>query len=232
MSEALDRRRQWLAFGALSFAALGLTLVLLPSSKADFQRFFGRADPILVVLVASIAAAAALGALQARDGFEILKGRGTLRGMAVSAGLATLFAVAIVIADFIIRYPETINIPVPRALLFYPAVGFIAEIVFHVLPLAVLMWILAPFSRRFRSDRIVWLGIILVAVLEPSFHVMSEGKALSWASAYTWVHVFSFSVFQLVVFRRYDFMSMFSLRLFYYAYWHIVWGMIRLKVLF
>ena len=52
--------------------------------------------------------------------------------------------VAIIIADFFIRYPEDINVPVPEALLFYPAVGFVAEIAFHVLPLALLLFVLAP----------------------------------------------------------------------------------------
>jgi hypothetical protein len=34
------------------------------------------------------------------------------------------------------------------------------------------------------------------------------------------------------VFRRYDFVTMYSFRLFYYAYWHIAWGVIRLRVFF
>jgi hypothetical protein len=37
---------------------------------------------------------------------------------------------------------------------------------------------------------------------------------------------------QLYVFRRFDFASMYAFRLVYYAYWHILWGVIRLKVLF
>lgn len=37
---------------------------------------------------------------------------------------------------------------------------------------------------------------------------------------------------QLHVFRRFDFVSMLSLRLVYYVYWHLIWGAIRLRVLF
>jgi hypothetical protein len=53
-----------------------------------------------------------------------------------------------------------------------------------------------------------------------------------WVAAYTWIHVFVIAFLQLYVFRRFDFVSMYSFRLFYYAYWHILWGVIRLEVLF
>ncbi len=51
-------------------------------------------------------------------------------------------------------------------------------------------------------------------------------------SAYTWLHVFAIALLQLLVFRRYDFVSMLGTRLCYYAYWHLLWGVVRLEVLF
>ena len=78
----------------------------------------------------------------------------------------------------------------------------------------------------------MWLGILLVSVLEPTFQVLFEGKALTWGAAYTWIHVYAIAFLQLYIFRRFDYVSMVSLRLFYYAYWHILWGVIRLEVLF
>lgn len=232
MNLQLDRRWQYAAYLTLSLVALIFIVILLPSSRAYFRRFFGNAHPVLVVIVASVLGAAALGVLHARGGFEILKGQTTLRGIALSAGFATLLAVAIVIADFFLRYPKDTNVPVPQALLFYPAVGFVAEIVFHVLPLALLMLALSPLAKRFGTERIVWLGILLVAVLEPTFQTLFEGKVFTWRAAYTWIHVFALAFLQLYVFRRFDFVSMYSFRLIYYAYWHILWGVVRLKVLF
>ena len=176
--------------------------------------------------------AAALWVLRSRYAFVILKGRATLQGIALSAVLATALGVAIVIADLFIRYPEDTNVPVPQALLFYPAVGFVAEIVFHVLPLAVLLLALSPLAGRLGRDRVVWIGVLLVAVLEPTFQVLFAGKALTWGDAYTWIHVFAIAFLQLYVFRRFDFVTMYAFRLVYYAYWHILWGVIRLKVLF
>jgi hypothetical protein len=228
----LDLRWQYAAYFALSLVALIFIVILLPSSGAYFRRFFGETNAILVIVVASVVGAAALWVLQSSYEFDLLKGRTTLRGVALSAVLATVLAVAIVIADFIIRYPQDTNVPVPQALLFYPAVGFVAEIIFHVLPLVLLLLALTPLVGRLGRERVVWLGILLVAVLEPTFQVLFEGKAFTWGAAYTWIHVFVIAFLQLYMFRRFDFVSMYSLRLFYYAYWHILWGVIRLEVLF
>lgn len=228
----LNQSWQFAGYFLLSLAALSTTVVLLPESRPYFRRFLGGPNPILVVIVASGSGAAALWLLYSRYGFTILKGRATLRGMALSAGIATLFAVAIIIADFFIRYPENMNVPVPQALLFYPAIGFVAEIVFHILPLTLLLLVLSPLAGRLGAERVVWLAIFLVAAAEPTFQVVFEGRPFTWGAAYTWVHVFGIALAQLIIFRRYDFTTMFAFRMFYYAYWHIAWGVVRLHVLF
>ena len=236
MTESVDLQLalpwQYAAYLTLSLVALVFFVILLPSSGAHLRRFFGEANAILVVVVASVIGAAALWVLRSRYAFVIIKGRATLQGIALSAVLATVLGVAIVIADLFIRYPEDTNVPVPQALLFYPAIGFVAEIVFHVLPLAVLLLALSPLAGHLGRDRVVWIGVLLVAVLEPAFQVLFEGKAFTWGAAYTWLHVFAIAFLQLYVFRRFDFVTMYAFRLVYYAYWHILWGVIRLKVLF
>ena len=236
MTESTKRQpngiQQYVFYSALCLAALAFAIVILPLSAAYFRRFFGSANPLLVILAASVIGTAALFFLQSRFSFVILKGPETLRGIGLSALLATGFAVAIVIADFVIRYPEDTNVPVPQAFLFYPAIGFVAEIAFHVLPLAILLAALSPLARRLGRERVIWLGILAVAILEPTFQVLFEGSALTWRDAYTWVHVFAFAALQLYVFKRFDFTSMYSFRLVYYAYWHILWGVLRLHVLF
>ena len=228
----LDLRWQYLAYFALSLMALIFTLILLPSSEADFQRFLGETNAILVMIVATVVGAVALWILQSNFGFVILRGQATLQGIALSAVLATALAVAIVAADFIIRYPKDINVPVPQALLFYPAIGFVAEIIFHILPLTLLLLIMTLIFGQSNEERIVWFAILLVAVFEPTFQVLFEQKTLTWGDVYTWIHVFVIAFLQLYVFRRYDFVSMYAFRLIYYGFWHILWGVIRLKVLF
>lgn len=227
-----DWRRDGLAYLALSTAALGLTVVIGPSSPASFARFFGGVEPAIVVIAASLAGGVALGWLRSRFGFRVLRGQGTIRGMAVSAALATALAVPIVIADIVLRYAEDMNVAVPQALAFYPAVGYVAELVFHVVPLAVTLLVLSPIRDRMGRDRLVWLAIGLVAALEPTFQMLFARDPLSPLAAYTWGHVYAISFLQLAVFRRYDLVSMVTLRLVYYAYWHILWGTIRLEALF
>jgi hypothetical protein len=228
----LDQSWQYAAYVILFLVTLIFTILLLPSSAVHFRRFYGEPNPIAVLVVTALIGGASLWFLQVRYGFSLFGGGTTLRGMAVSAGFATLLAIAIVVADFIIRYPQDLNVPVPQALLFYPAIGFVAEIIFHILPLALLLFILSPLVGRLGRERVIGLSVVLVAIFEPTFQVLLERKALTWGSAYTWFHVFAIAILQLHVFRRFDFMSMYSFRLFYYAYWHILWGVIRLKVLF
>ncbi len=228
----LERTWQYAAYLIISLVALFFIIILLPSSGAHFRRFFGEMNAIIVIVLASIVGAVALWLLQTRYNFVLFMGKETIRGLTLSAALATVLAVAIIAADFFIRYPEDLNVPVPQALLFYPAVGFIAEIIFHVLPLALLLIFLNPLGGWIGRERVIWVGILIVATLEPTFQVLFEGKAFTWGAAYTWIHVFAIAFLQLYVFQRFDFVSMYSFRLVYYAYWHILWGVIRLEVLF
>lgn len=228
----LDRRWQYAAYVAFSLLTLVFGVILLYLPGAYFHQFFGETNPILVIDVASGVGVATLWTLQSSYEFVILEGGRTLRGVALSAALATALAVAIVTADFIFRYPQNINVPVPQALLFYPAIGFVAEIAFHVLPLALLLLVMKPLEGRLRREHVIWLGILLVAAIEPTFQVLFEGMTLTWIDAYTWIHVFAISILQLYVFWHFDFVSMYAFRLIYYMYWHILWGTARLDVLF
>lgn len=228
----MDRTWQFAAYFLLFLVALIFTIILLPLSGGYFRKYLGDMNAIVVLVVATVAGAAALWFLLSRYDFVLFLGRGTLRGLVLSAVLATVLGIAIVIADFFIRYPQDTNVPVPQAFLFYPAVGFVAELIFHVIPLALLLLILNPLGGSIGEGRVMWIAILLVATVEPAFQVLFEGKPFTWGAAYTFVHVFAISFLQLYVFWRYDFISMYSFRLFYYAYWHILWGVIRLRVLF
>ena len=223
---------QYVAFAVLSIAVVGMAAILIPSSNTYFRSYFGNINPILGVVLAAAVGGGSLGLLRSYAKLEILRGRRTLRGIAVSAGIATLLAVSVIIADLFIRYPEDTNVPVPEALLFYPVMGFVAEMIFHVMPLALLLLVLSPFRKRLGTDNYIRIGIIIAAIAEPTFQVVLAGTAMSLALVYTWVHICVFAFPQLWVFRRYDFVAMYSFRLVYYAYWHIAWGVIRLEVLF
>jgi hypothetical protein len=42
------------------------------------------------------------------------------------------------------------------------------------------------------------------------------------------LHLWLFGLVEFALFRRYDFASMLTFRLVYYAYWHLAWGTWRL----
>lgn len=240
--------KQYIAFGALSLVVIGLTATLSLSRVSFaqpymgivrvnpagfFQSFFGIIDPLIAVTIIAVVGVASLGFLQSRRWFKIFTMRGTLRGMAVSAIIATLFGIEVVIAETtnIFRLPADTNVPLPWSVMFYPVMGYVVEVVFHTLPLALLLVVLGPLFEKLNIPGLIWLCIFVVSLLEPIFQVYSE-QPFSLAQAYIGLHIFAINFLQLYVFRRYDFVSMYSFRLFYYLYWHIIWGALRLQWLF
>ncbi|MDH5615437.1 MAG: hypothetical protein OEY62_02735, partial [Acidimicrobiia bacterium] len=145
------------------------------------------------------------------------------------------FGGAILVADRLGRFPEDINVAWPRALLFYPAMGFVAEVVFHLIPLSLfspLVRMLTNWDKGQRSYIIV--SIAAVALAEAAFQVFTGGSGdrNRWLSAYLGLHLLGFGGAQLAVLRKRGFASMALMRLVYYAIWHILWGRLRLTLLF
>ncbi len=208
--------------------ALALTALLVPASGAYFSRFFGPVSPLLAVAGAAAAGGGAL-ALLSRHGFTIV-GRDTWRGIGLSAACAVALGAVAIIADIVIRYPRDLNVPLPQALAFYPAIGLVAEVVFHLLPLALLLPVLH--LSRMGEERAAWLALLATAAFEPTFQAVIGSTGSFGGDLYTWLQVFVISVLQLYLFRRYGFVSMYAFRLVYYACWHIAWGALRLHLLF
>jgi hypothetical protein len=221
---------QYAVLSALSLMALASVGVLSVSNGAFFRPYFGSINPLLAAGLVIALGFVCLRFLHSRGWFEIFAGRATLRGVALSAALAALFAVVIILVDLRAPFPRDMNVPPPQSLFFYPAIGYVAEIVFHALPLALLLLLLGPRFKKPGSAGLAWSCMVIVSCLEPIFHLSTEssGKPLSWAEIYVGPHVFLFNLLQLWVARRYDFVSMYSFRLVYYILWHIVWGYARL----
>ena len=80
----------------------------------------------------------------------------------------------------------------------------------------------------------IWPCILVVALLEPIFQtVLGFSQPYpTWVTIGVFANIFLINIFQLLIFKRYDFVSMYSFRLVYYAIWHIIWGVLRLKLLF
>jgi len=79
------------------------------------------------------------------------------------------------------------------------------------------------------GDRIC---IVVVAVLEPTYQASHMSGFPIWSIIAVWTNLFLFNLTQLVIFKKYDFLSMYLARLIYYFVWHIAWGFNRLNLLF
>jgi hypothetical protein len=205
--------------------------VLFLSERTSFQPYFGSLHPLLATAIVLVSGAVSLRFLQSHGWFEIAKGQ-RVPGIVLSAKTATAFAIPTIFVDLVAPFPRGINVPPPESLLFYPAIAYVAEIAFHAVPLSLLLICLRPFAGTMRGDRLIWASIVVASCLEPTFHVGAQTQPLSWVDAYVAVHVFVFNLAQLYAFRRFDFVSMYSFRVVYYLCWHILWGSVRLHVLF
>ena len=187
---------------------------------------------MLAVTLISVLGIVALSVLSLRWKFKMYEGTASWGGMRSSSILATLFAASVILVDWGFLLPYS-HVSPPRSFLFYPTMAFVAEIVFHVLPLSLLLVTLGPLAKGWDPTRLVWLCIVLASCLEPIFQLSwsSSEAPLSVVGMYVGLHVFAFNVLQLYLFRRYDFVSMYACRLVYYLYWHVMWGSARLYLL-
>jgi hypothetical protein len=222
-------RRQQLVLALIAAGAASCVAALLPAHWFLFVPFFGSLHPLFVTAVAAVVGALSAHVLRKPAGFAVLDGTNTWRGIGWAVLVATGFAAVAIATDrFLVRYPRNMNVPLPQAWLFYPAMGYMVEVFFHLAPLAVLWTGLRPLRPRLEESAYVGLCLGLTAVIEPTFQVVLEPHP----RLFTWLHVFGFNVAQVVLFRRHDFLTMATTRLVYYTYWHILWGTVRLTLLF
>ncbi len=224
-------RFQYKIFAALVIGVLGMTGILKYSNPSFFQRFIGEINPIIAILGSGILGLLLFSFLLVKRWFIICKKENFKKAFRY-AWLVVVFASIAILIDWEIVYPEDMNIPFPESLLFYPAIGFFVEIVFHVLPLTVLMFLLTSIFKNANREKLIWLCIVIVAVLEPVYQILFMESFPGWAIVAVGVNLFLFNLTQLVIFKKYDFISMYSFRLIYYLIWHIGWGYFRLELLF
>lgn len=210
--------------------ALVATWVLERSPDADFDRFLGGVPPLLAVGAVGAAGLLALRVLE-KEGWLGEPSRGP--GVKLPALLALGFGAAILVVDIALGFEPGINIDWPTSVLFYPVMGFVAEIVFHIVPLALVV----PAFRRWADASRGAFGVVapflLVAPIEAIYQVLgtsSDGSV--WLTRYLTLHMLAFGSAALLVLRRHGFGSLMSFRLTYYLIWHVAWGAVRVDLLF
>jgi hypothetical protein len=210
---------------------LSIVLVSLASASVLALFFDTRALPAIGLLpllpmtaVAGFAAPPLLSMLYGRGIGALKTVPFTLRGMAILIGTGAILAMPPIAIDLLTRFPRDINVAMPEAMYFYTAIALVAEVLFHLLPLAVLAT-LAP--KRVPA---IWVLLPVVFVEPAAQVVLGAGPVLQMTLVF--VNVSLISAVQLWLFRRYGFAAMFGLRIAFYLFWHVIWGDIRLSLLF
>lgn len=224
------QKTPYLVLLAISVAVYAMVVVLTLGPRQDFARFIGRTNPLIVFAGIIILAFVFLSLLNGA-GFAIYS-PGALKKALPYLALTLLFGLVIILIDTRIRFAADTNIPWPQSVLFYPAIGLLAEFVFHLLPLTVMFLV---FKKFFGNTSAIWAILALVALVEPvyqAYFMAASGDFAPWAVVVVGVHIFLISLVQLTLFRRYDFVSMYAFRLVYYLIWHIAWGHLRLALFF
>ncbi|MGB8397744.1 hypothetical protein [Bradyrhizobium sp.] len=219
--------RQLAGFAILALVAAAAARALdLRGVGSFFEPYFAGFSSASVFGATAVIGVISLRVLQASGWFGTRQ-RGDPIGVGVAAVLATLFAISVVTVDRFVGI-KVINVPMPWSLLFYPTVALVVEVFFHTMPLALMFASLRSIARS-DSDRVGWVCIIVVSLLEPAYQLRFElaGRSLSWLDTYVWTHVWAINLVQLYLLRRFGFASMYGMRLVYYFDWHIVWGYLR-----
>jgi len=234
IKELISRERsQYQVYIGLSVGILMLTVILHLSDNLLFKRFIGGINPLSASFLIVLLGIISLSVLLSKGWFKIYK-KENLKGLFLRSSLAVLFAlITILVVDLNVPFPADMNVLFPESLLFYPAIGFFVEIFFHVLPLSIILISLTSIFKNISQEKIIWFCILIVSLLEPVYQTIpmfSSGPL--WAAVIVLLNLFLFNLSQLFIFKRYDFISMYSFRLAYYLIWHIVWGYMRLRMLF
>lgn len=205
------------ALAVLAFT-IGVCAPVLPG--AAFSTYFGPLPAWLAIALVAGAGLAA-GARLRTVGWAPAMGP-SANELSRALALGAAFALPTVALDIALPFAADINAPLPDALAFYPAIGFVAETVFHLVPFAILS-LLVP--RRAGP------AIVACACIEPLFQV-SAGGGLDLRNTLMAMILFGFGLVQMRWLHDRGFVAAFALRLGYYAVWHIGWGTARGPLLF
>lgn len=196
-----------------------------------FSRFTGNINPLVVLFGSCFLGYFLFVFLNSRTALTIYRNKKPITYLIIAC-ISLLFGIEIIAADiWIADYPKDLNVSFPASLLFYPAIGYVVEIIFHLLPISVIIILLASFTKL-SMNKIVWISIITISIIEPVYQIQFTIQSSSITVIYTSVHILLFSITQLLIFKRFDFISMYLFRIIFYLIWHIIWGQLRLSLLF
>jgi hypothetical protein len=155
-------RKQYLVLGLVSIAAISCTAIVSLFPGTPFQPYLGTINPLVAIVGVVLVGVAALVLLETRRWFVIVAMGWSSRGLPAAVTIAIAFGIIVVSADVMIRFPRTLNVPAPQALFFYPAIGYVVEVVFHAVPLALVLGLGSRLWKPENAAGLLWFGLVLV----------------------------------------------------------------------
>ncbi len=191
-----------------------------------YSIFLGNTSPLLTYIALMLVFIISIHLLRPKDWFFISFDLST-RPLIVYFFISMLIGCLPILIDLWQPLGRDINVLFPLSLVYYPSIGFLAEVIFHVLPILVLSYLIPNYNLK---DKII---IITVALVEPIFQIVwgIEGESIRSRDILVGMEVFIFSLFQLAIFKKYGFLAMYIMRLGFYVSWHLIWGYFRLMIL-
>ncbi len=223
-------RLDWAGMGpflATCIVAVALTAWQVQVDRSVFEPFFGAVHPVAVMTVVALVGAVAMAYLQRTSDFAVLGPGGWRDAASIIAWVVPLLAAAAIGSDLVFRYREDLNVAMPDAFRFYPAIAAFVELALHVVSVAVFVAVLGMPTGFDATFWRIAIPVALVEAVAQAVYATSIGT-----SVFSFVHLMVFGLAQVWIFWRFGFMWMLGFRLAYYSLWHLIWGTARIELLF
>ncbi|MBN2057172.1 MAG: hypothetical protein JW782_00010 [Candidatus Saganbacteria bacterium] len=144
------------------------------------------------------------------------------------------FGMVLALLDVIFKLPADLNIAWPYSVPYYLQGAIFADIQ-HFFPIVFLVWLVSSLIMKGRwQARIYWTAAVLISLVEPlqMTRLTATAGPVGAFTIVLAVYIFAVNFMQAVCLKRAGFLSMLSLRLGQYLVWHIIWGALRLPLIF
>lgn len=228
-----ENKTQFLVFAILFIVVMLCTVLARIQNRNIFGPHLGSANPLVSIPIIAMIGFVCFSILIKQKWFPVFQ-TVNLKGYRLAAILSIVFCFEAIVLDLVFCFPKEMNILFPNSILYYPVVGFVVNTLFHVIIVTIVMGLLRLIASHMTLEKTIWIAILLTALVEPVYQMIFGAKVngWTWLVVLTGIHVMLINLAQLFLFRRYDFVTMYAMRLMFYLLWHIVWGMVRLNVLF
>lgn len=220
------------SYTLLIIVVLALVFWINRADPGVFDRFLGHIHPLMVTILCGITGMICLSYLCLSFGLPVFQ-LPTLRSSILPFTGAMVFGTIVIVLDLWLQLPEDLNVRFPISVGFYPAIGFIAEIVFHVAPVTLMASSMLGLRVIVQREKVLLTSLIFTAFFEPLYHIAAMLRSGEYDLLTLWIigiHIWMINLFQLFVFRKSGFYHMFLFRLGYYLIWHVAWGYFRLEM--